>query len=143
MGSAAIATLEWTDLPPAGLDGPTRLVWTQGHAPDRWLDHGAQYLDVWDAVAVLHDRKEHLIHLLLDAPPGYAHYVEDVLHNSRVMAYAPDVLWLADGEAQRAFLGVWREELARAPDQPRAALTVALYKARMAVWLLPPWKEYD
>ena len=144
MGSAAIATLQWVGLPPAEIDGPTCLVREDGQAPQRWVDHGAQYLDVWDAVAVLHDRKVHVIHLLLeDSDRDYVRYVVDTLHSDRVMAYADDVLWLNDGEVQAQFLLDWRAELARKPSQPQVALTLALYRAQMAMWLLPPWKEYD
>ena len=143
MGSATLATLEWTGLPPVEIEGPTRLVREDGQAPQRWLDHGSAYLDAWDAVAVLHDRKEHVIHLLLDAPPGYARYAIDALHSDRVMAYSDDVLWLNDGVVQQAFLADWRAELERAPHYPQVALTIALYRAQMAMWLLPPWREYD
>ena len=129
--------LTWVNRPPAKLTADRVCVLRKSAKVDQAdIDHGAQYLDRFEAVVCQTDLDESLIQIV---PEQWRKAVGERVPSLRVPVYTCDVLWLQRNERTAALLDLWRELDTEYDGQYKeVALTVALYQSRLMTWYLPP-----
>jgi len=97
-------------------------------------EHGAQFLDTFDAVVMLSHLDTQAIQVGTEKERAYT---ERALGTLRLLLPDPEVVWLRRGAVADELLAKWGEERARGGDE-RLALLRALFRVRPLVWWLPP-----